>query len=149
MRVTEMKENSVIYTALGFPVTILNPTYRTFEGEQVMDVNPTAIMEQVFHELPGKRGRLTGAEVRFLRSYLKLTQAGFGQLLGVDHTSVAKWEAKKAAVTGMEVPVEVLLRAQCKLHGNSKAHIGKSFLDNLLNDSLARQDAGEPLRLAI
>lgn len=144
-----MKEESVVYMGLGFPVTISNPTYRTFEDEQVLDISPSTIMEQVFHQLPLKRGRLTGAEVRFLRSYLKLTQEAFGSLLGVDHTSVAKWEAKKASITGMEIPAEVLLRAQCKLHGNSRAHIGQSFIDNLLNDSLLRQDAGEPIRLAI
>jgi DNA-binding transcriptional regulator YiaG len=148
MRITDMDRKPEIYTALGFPVVIVNPKYRLFEGEEVLDISPKDIMEGVFRLIPDKRGRLTGSEIRFLRSYMKLTQEAFGKMIGVDHSSIAKWEAKKAEITGMEIQVEILLRARCRLFGNKKAHIGENFIENLLTD-LARKDSGEPLQLAI
>ena len=39
-------------------------------------------------------------------------------MIGVDHSTIAKWEAKKERVTGMEVQVEILLCARCRLFGN-------------------------------
>lgn len=106
-------------------------------------------MNAVFSMIPEKRGRLTGAEVRFLRSYMKLTQEAFGKMIGVDHSSIAKWEAKKQEVGGMEIQVEILMRARCRLHSSKKAHIGESFIENMLTDALVRKDSGEPLQLAI
>ncbi len=144
-----MKRNTAVYTGLGFPVVIVNPKFRLFEGEQILDVNPKALMEAVFALIPEKKGRITGAEVRFIRSYLNLTQEAFGKMIGVDHSSIAKWEAKKQLVTGMEIQVEFLLRARCRLYNNKKAHIGESFIENLLNDALLRSDAGEPMELAV
>lgn len=144
-----MESKSLVYTALGFPIIIVNPRYRLFEGEEVLDISPKDIMDGIFSIIPDKKGRFTGAEVRFLRSYLKLTQEAFGKMIGVDHSSIAKWEAKKQEVTGMEIQVEILLRARCRLYENKKAHIGESFIENMLTDALARKDAGEPLQLAI
>ncbi len=144
-----MEQKAEIYTALGFPVVILNPSYRLFEGEEILDVNPKAVMDAVFAFIPEKKGRITGAEIRFLRSYMKLTQEAFARMIGVDHSSIAKWEAKKQEITGMEIQVEFMVRARCKLFGNKKAHIGESFIENLLSDALARKDSGEPLKLAI
>jgi DNA-binding transcriptional regulator YiaG len=100
-----------VYKALGFPVVITNPTYRFFEGKEELDISPKDIMDNVFSMLPDKKGRLTGAEVRFLRSYMKLTQEALGRMIGVDHSSVAKWEGENQEMTGMEIQVEILLRA--------------------------------------
>jgi DNA-binding transcriptional regulator YiaG len=144
-----MERKPVVYTALGFPVVIVNPSYCIFEGEEVLDISPKDIMDAVFRMIPEKKGRLTGAEVRFLRSYMKLTQETFGRMIGVDHSSIAKWEGKKQEVTGMDIQVEILLRARCRLFANKKAHIGESFIENMLTDALARKDAGEPLQVAI
>ncbi len=143
-----MERKPAIYTALGFPVVIVNPTYRHFEGEEVLDISPKLVMDAVFSMIPERKGRLIGAEVRFMRSYMKLTQEAFGKMIGVDHSSIAKWEAKKQEVTGMDVQVEILLRARCRLFANKKAHIGESFIDNMLTD-LARKDSGEPLQFAM
>lgn len=38
--------------------------------------------------------RLTGAEVRFLRKEMGLSQRGLGELLGVSEQAVALWERK-------------------------------------------------------
>ncbi len=144
-----MKKNTAIYIGLGFPVVIVNPLFRLFEGEQILDVNPKALKDAFFALIPEKKGRMIGSEVRFIQSYMNLTQEAFGKMIGVDHSSIAKWEAKKQLVTGMEIQVEFLLRPSCRLYNNKKAHIGESFIENLLNDVLLRSDAGEPMELAV
>lgn len=134
--------------SLGFPVMIVNPTYTEFEGDKVLDVNPKSFMQAVFNAIPEKKGRLSGAEVRFLRSYMHLTQKAFGLLIGVDHSSVAKWESKKQEASGMDIQVEAILRARCRLHNNRRAHIGESFLDNVLSD-YSEKGIGEPLQVCV
>jgi DNA-binding transcriptional regulator YiaG len=58
-----------------------------------------------FHDLEGlthtlcatlthKPGRLTGAEFRYLRQHLRLSQVSLGKLLGVTEQSVALWEKR-------------------------------------------------------
>jgi putative transcriptional regulator len=58
-----------------------------------------------FHDLPGltlaicralaaKPGRLTGAEFRYLRLHLRLSQASLGKLFGVTEQSIALWEKR-------------------------------------------------------
>ncbi len=119
------------YTALGFPILIENPTYIDFEGEKVLDVNPLQIEDAMFRALIAKSARLTGAEVRFMRTYMELTQKTFGESLLVDASTVSKWEALGQKFTGMPAQTEMILRMRCTLHLNGRAHIASSFMDNL------------------
>lgn len=48
----------------------------------------------ICRRLIASRPRLTGAEFRFLRKELDLSQAGLARLLGNDAQSVAQWERK-------------------------------------------------------
>lgn len=139
----------VVYHALGFPVIIKNPAYIEFEGEKTLDIDPKCLMESAFRALPQKKGRLNGSEVKFMRTYMELSQESFGRLVGVDHSSVAKWEAKGLEFTGMEVQTEALLRMRCKLHFNGRDRIGDSFIENLMVETLSTKDVGQPLELAI
>ncbi len=50
---------------------------------------------------------LTGAEIRFLRKYIGLSSKGFAKQLGVDHTSLSKYENGKWPVTK---PMDRLIR---------------------------------------
>jgi DNA-binding transcriptional regulator YiaG len=142
------KSQPALYTALGFPIMIENPSYIEFEGEQILDVNPGEIQEQMFRALVKKPARLTGAEVRFLRSYMELTQGAFGESLLVDASTVSKWEKTAQKFTGMPSQTEMLLRMRCNLHMNGRAHIASSFIDNLA-PVLRSEDIGELYHLAV
>lgn len=144
-----MKDKHTIYSALGFPVIVANPRYIEFEGEQVLDIDPKMIMEAAFKALIQKPARLNGAEVKFLRTYMELSQESFGHLIGVDHSSVAKWEGKALEFTGMDVPTEALLRMRCKLHMNGRDRIGDSFIENLMTEALSSKSVGNPIEIAI
>ena len=137
-----------LYTALGFPILIENPSYIDFEGEQILDVNPGEIQDHMFRALVKKTARLTGAEVRFMRTYMELTQGAFGESLLVDASTVSKWEKTSQKFTGMPSQTEMLLRMRCNLHMNGRAHIASSFMDNLTT-ILRTEDIGETYNLAV
>jgi putative zinc finger/helix-turn-helix YgiT family protein len=56
----------------------------------IPDVND--LMRAIAWHIATQRFRLTGEDVRFLRKYLRMTGVGFAELLGVDNTTLSKWE---------------------------------------------------------
>jgi putative transcriptional regulator len=50
------------------------------------------IMRTIAQALVNKPYRLSGAEVRFLRKHVGMTQEQFSQLIHVDKTTLSKWE---------------------------------------------------------
>lgn len=57
--------------------------------------------------------RLSGAEVRFLRTELDFSQSDLAKVLGVGETSVRGWEKHRTRIT---MPAERLLRALYREH---------------------------------
>ena len=51
-----------------------------------------ALFKEVAHTLARKRQRMMPQEVRFLRKHLGLSSRSFARKIGVDHTTVSKWE---------------------------------------------------------
>ncbi|MDP1649749.1 MAG: transcriptional regulator [Rubrivivax sp.] len=65
-----------------------------------------------------KAGRITGQELRFLRSMLDLSQGALGATLGVKDQSISLWERKDAITTAAEAVVRMLVVE--KLEGNPR-----------------------------
>lgn len=59
------------------------------EGVAIHDVFG---LHQAIGKALARKAALTGAELRFLRKEMNLSQAGLGALLGVTDQAVAKWE---------------------------------------------------------
>lgn len=143
-----MKRREAIYKALGFPIIIENPKYIEFEGDKVLDVDPEEIQNVIFAVLITKPARLSGAEVRFMRTYMEATQEVFGKSLLVDASTVSKWESYDQQFCKMPAQTELLLRMRCKLYLNARDRIAASFMDNL-TPVLEKEEAGDMLRIAI
>jgi len=102
---------NVIYKELGFPILLADPPMVTVRGHKVPDVNLRALQEAVFQLLVVKPARFTGAEVRFIRKYLRLRQADLAEVLNkANHTVVSHWESRGDRASGMEYNTEVVLR---------------------------------------
>ena len=56
----------------------------------IPDVND--LMRAIAWYIATQRFRLRGEDVRFLRKYLRMTGKDFATLLGVDNTTLSKWE---------------------------------------------------------
>ncbi|MBN8508070.1 MAG: helix-turn-helix domain-containing protein [Burkholderiales bacterium] len=69
-------------------------TRKTTYGKAVVFHDLEGLVQAVCSALVRKAGRLTGAEFRYLRASLGLSQASLGKLLGVTDQSVAGWEKR-------------------------------------------------------
>ncbi len=133
----------VVYKELGFPILLVDPPMVEVRGEQVPEVNLKALQEFAFRLLVVKPARLTGAEVRFVRKYLRLRQADLARVLNMaNHSVVSQWDSREDEFTGMEYNTEVLLRVWMA----AKAGLGDQLMD-LVEDKLKNLTPakGEPL----
>lgn len=102
---------NLVFMELGFPILLVEPQMVEVRGQQVPDVNMRDLQAAVFRELIAKPGRLTGAEVRFIRKHLRMRQADLARVLNMaNHSVVSQWESREDVFTGMEYNTEVLLR---------------------------------------
>ena len=69
------------------------------------------------------RAHLSGAEVRFLRKEMDLSQGGLAVGLGVDAQTVARWEKGQTDVPG---PADRLIRVLYREHVGGSPEIGAS-----------------------
>jgi DNA-binding transcriptional regulator YiaG len=69
-------------------------TRKTPYGEATAIHDLDGLIHSLCAALVRKGGQLTGAEFRYLRQHLRLSQASLGKLLGVSEQSVALWEKR-------------------------------------------------------
>ena len=104
-------ENKLIWEGLGFPLLLVGFPTKTIAGEDFPDINMNEIQEKAFLLLITKKGRFTGSELKFIRSYLHLTQQEFSRAINAaDRSSVSQWEQKKDDGTGMDLNTEIMIR---------------------------------------
>lgn len=101
----------VIFEELGFPVLLVDPPMVEVRGCFVPDINIRELQASVFSRLIVKSTRLTGAEVRFVRTYLRMRQADLARVLNkANHSVVSQWESRADQSAGMGYNTEVVLR---------------------------------------
>jgi DNA-binding transcriptional regulator YiaG len=131
------------FNGFGFPVILLNVPVKVEYGDEVPDINFKRIQEQLFHALLLKPSRLSGAEVKFLRHHLELTQDQFGKILKVERSLISKWEGKDLKVTGMSTHIEIFLRL--KLTKLKDQNIDRDFA--VIEPATATKSVGKPVEL--
>lgn len=142
---------NVIYKELGFPVLLVDPPMVTVRGHEVPDVNLRALQEAVFRLLVVKPARFTGAEVRFVRKYLRLRQVDLAEVLNrANHTVVSQWESRGDEPAGMDYNTEVVLRIWMAAKTGRGDQVSE-LLNSRLKRLPARQDTplAVPLPLAV
>jgi DNA-binding transcriptional regulator YiaG len=89
---TEKIIKKYIYEGLGVPILILNAPFKMMLGELVLDIDLNKLQKELIKALIHKPAPLNGNELRFIRKYFEMTTSAFGNLLGVTHPAVLKWE---------------------------------------------------------
>jgi putative zinc finger/helix-turn-helix YgiT family protein len=101
------------YTACGLPnITLVNVEVSRCKGcgEEVVSIPHVDVLHrEIAFAIIKKPARLTPAEIRYLRKYLGLSGVSFAELMGVDATTVSRWESEKLA-QAMGPQAERLLR---------------------------------------
>jgi DNA-binding transcriptional regulator YiaG len=107
-------KKTVTFNHLGFPIELIDWPHIEVSGELVPDVNYSSLEDIMFQLLPLKSTRLSGAEIKFIRHHLEMTQKKFASWLEdeTDHSTVAKWERADLEPTGMSKSMERSLRMQ-------------------------------------
>jgi len=107
-------KKTTTFNHLGFPIKLVDWPHIEIDGECVPDVNYVKLEEIMFQLLPAKATRLSGAEIKFIRHHLNMTQKKFAKWLEdeTNHSTIAKWENSDLKPTGMSKAMERSLRLQ-------------------------------------
>ena len=100
----------------GLPVTLSGVEVRTCKACGSREAAVPAVDDlnrAIASVLARKRGRLTGAEFRYLRSFLGLSGRDVARLLGATPTTVSRWEQGVAPVG---TQVDKLMRVLAAQH---------------------------------
>jgi putative zinc finger/helix-turn-helix YgiT family protein len=100
---TAMKVRRENYSSdlFGVPVTLVGVRmYRCPNcGEFEVEIpNPEGLHAVIARHLIGKRARLTGREIRFLRKYLDYSSSDFASTIGVTPETISRWEKDKERI---------------------------------------------------
>lgn len=91
----------IIYEGLGFPIILRNVPMIELRGIWTPDINLNVLQKVVLLSLAHHPSDLTGNQIRFIRTWLGLTQTEFGKVFGVTHPAIVKWE--KTGDTGSKM----------------------------------------------
>ena len=94
-------QKEFIETGFGFPVKLFNVPMVKVRGEWTPKVNYNELAHLMLLALSRKESRLTGAEVKFIRTHFEMTLQDFANRFSVTHVAVLKWEKSKHAATAM------------------------------------------------
>lgn len=100
-----------LYEGLGFPIELENVEMIHFNDEWLPKIDVQQIAHEAIKKLAIQEGRLTGNQVRFIRSYFSMPLRKFGAtVVHESHTAVSKWEKKGNEITNMNENTEMVLR---------------------------------------
>lgn len=103
-------EKTFIYEGLGFPIILHNAPLREIRGVWTLDVDLNQLQKVILLSLAHHPSDLTGDQIFFIRNWLELTQKQFGELLGVTHPAVVKWEKQRERPTKINLATQRDLR---------------------------------------
>jgi DNA-binding transcriptional regulator YiaG len=107
----------IVYEGLGFPVLLIGAHTEMIHGEELPIINHADLELRVFHALLWSTHKLTGAELSFVRGYMRKTQADLAKDIGLrSHSMISQWEAKGLASTGMDPATENGIRTLLANH---------------------------------
>ena len=119
------------YTECGLDNVWLENGYtmhRTPYGKGVSIDGADSLHMVLVAEILRKKGRMTGKELRFLRTHLTLAQGNLGKCLGATEQSVSLWERTGKVPAATDALVRLLVIEQAR--GNEKV----SAILNRIND---------------
>ncbi|MCX7116444.1 MAG: hypothetical protein NTW94_00755 [Legionellales bacterium] len=104
-------EQIVLYEGLGFPIELENVTMINLDGEWIPKIDVHQVAEEAIKKLATQESRLTGSQVKFIRSYFSMPLREFGEkVVHESHAAVSKWEKKGNDMTSMNENTEQVLR---------------------------------------
>lgn len=134
----ERKNETFTYTDLGFPIELINVPMRKMMGEWFLDINLNIFQLEVLKMLIHKPTSLQANELGFIRKFFEMTTTAFGEILGVFHSAVIKWESGQLPAPPMDIYIRMCIMDRL----NAKnAEFGKLFHEvNMTNLVQAKKE---------
>jgi hypothetical protein len=94
----------------GFPVRLVNVPMVKVRGEWTPNINYNHLAEALLFVLSHSPARLTGHQIRFIRTHFNMTLDKFAKRFCVTHAAVIKWEKTQQEPTAMNWSMEKDIR---------------------------------------
>jgi DNA-binding transcriptional regulator YiaG len=100
-----------LYEGLGFPIQLEYVEMIHINDEWLPKIDVQQVADEAIKKLAKQECRLTGNQVKFIRSYFSTPLRAFGEtVVHESHTAVRKWESKGDEITNMNENTEMILR---------------------------------------
>lgn len=103
-------EKKFIYTGLGFPVELQNVELIEIDGIFSPKIDIRKVAHSVMESLITQKTRLTGNQIKFIRTYFSMSLREFAKVVNESHTAIMKWEKFADKSTNMDINIESMLR---------------------------------------
>jgi len=100
-----------LYEGLGFPVELENVKMIHIDDEWHPQIDVHYVADGIIKKLATQEERLTGNQIKFIRSYFSMPLREFGEtVVHESHAAVSKWEKCEDEITTMNENTEQVLR---------------------------------------
>lgn len=121
---SEKKVETFTYEDLGFPIDLIDVPMKKMLGEWVLDINLNVFQLEILKMVVHKLTPLQAGELRFIRKYFEMTTTAFGEVLGVTHAAVLKWERGLLPSPAIDVYIRMYVMDRLKA---KDAEFGKLY----------------------
>ncbi len=105
-----------IYDGLGFPVELHDVEMVKFDGKFHPKIDVRKIANSAIQSLVLQKLRLTGNQIKFIRTYFSMSLREFAKVVNESHMAVKKWENFQNESTNMDKNIEIMLRLHIYNH---------------------------------
>lgn len=98
------------FKGFGFDIILKNITVKTIDGEEYPAINMNELKNTTAKALLTHRQRLTGYQIKFLRTFLKMSYDEVAAEIHVAASTLRSWENKGNDFTGLDVDHEKAFR---------------------------------------
>ncbi|MED7789678.1 hypothetical protein [Francisella sp. 19X1-34] len=99
-----------VYTGMIFPVTLKNVKMVKYDDEWCPVIDDIAIANKWIRKIGESKDRLTGNQLKFIRSYFKMSLRQFSNVVNESHTAIAKWENVGNEIAKMDLNIEKIIK---------------------------------------
>jgi DNA-binding transcriptional regulator YiaG len=136
------------YEGLGFPIELHNIEMVMVNGEYAPKIDVRAVADAAMKSLVLQQTKLTGNQVKFIRTYFSASLREFGKIVNESHAAVKKWEGFKNKQTNMDPNIETRIRLYvydktCIKSRNDRIKFYDQYM--AINDIVCRQENNQNL----
>ena len=104
------KAGKILYEGLGFPIELYNVEMLYIDGDWHPKIDIKKVADDAIKALACQKERLTGNQIKFIRTYFSMSLRDFSNIVNESHTAISKWEKKGNKVASMDINIEKMLK---------------------------------------